>query len=201
MEKYMSRKENCVLRIFEKEPPHIVEPRETIFLSGEKASYIYFVVRGCVQLTRNAAVGDMATLRVAESGELFAEGALFSDRYNCNASVDQVSEIRRIAKAELIQHIRNRPALTLALLAHTTDQLHRARALVELRNIRSAEARIVQHLRLSLSPGSNEVIFRRPLLKVASDLGLTHEVYYRCLAKLARDGRIARQGRRIRLLV
>ncbi|MHB8456052.1 MAG: Crp/Fnr family transcriptional regulator [Acidiferrobacterales bacterium] len=189
-----------MLSIFEKEPSHIVGPSETIFLQGEKASHVYFIVCGGIRLTRTLSSGNTAILRVVDAGELFAEGALFSDRYSCDASVDLPSEIKRIAKAKLIQRLQNDPKLALDLLDHTTYQLHRAHTLVELRNIRSAEERVVQHLRLSLSPGKDEVVFRRPLLQVASDLGLTHEAYYRCLAKLAGDGRIARRGRHIRLL-
>jgi predicted transcriptional regulator len=81
-----------------------------------------------------------------------------------------------------------------------TPELHRARALVELRAIRSAEERVLHHLLLSLPPDAKEVEFQQSLMQVASELGLTHEVYYRALAKLARNGIIKRESRRIRLL-
>jgi hypothetical protein len=69
----------------------------------------------------------------------------------------------------------------------------------ELRNVRSANDRVLQHLHLSAS--KNEVVvFDRPLLEVAEDLGLTHEAYYRALAALARAGEIKRMGRKIRLI-
>jgi len=44
------------------------------------------------------------------------------------------------------------------------------------------------------------VVFDRPLLAVAEDLGLTHEAYYRALAALARLGAIERMGRPIHLI-
>jgi hypothetical protein len=68
-----------------------------------------------------------------------------------------------------------------------------------LRNIRSADDRVLQHLYLSASKGG-AVVFDRPLLEVAEDLGLTHEAYYRALAMLARTGAIKRIGRTIRLI-
>jgi hypothetical protein len=42
---------------------------------------------------------------------------------------------------------------------------------------------------LHLSASSRgEVVFDRPLLEVAEDLGLTHEAHYRALAVLAQAG-------------
>jgi CRP-like cAMP-binding protein len=69
----------------------------------------------------------------------------------------------------------------------------------ELRNIRSANDRVLHHLHLSASK-DGAVVFDRPLLEVAEDLGLTHEAYYRTLAGLARAGAIERRGRKIRLI-
>jgi CRP/FNR family transcriptional regulator, dissimilatory nitrate respiration regulator len=69
----------------------------------------------------------------------------------------------------------------------------------ELRNIRSADDRVLQHLHLSVSK-DGAVVFDRPLLEVAEDLGLTHEAYYRALATLTRAGAIKRVGRTIRLM-
>jgi hypothetical protein len=55
------------------------------------------------------------------------------------------------------------------------------------------------HLRLSASKDA-AVVFDRPMLEVAEDLGLTHEAYYRALATLAHAGAIKRMGRTIRLI-
>jgi CRP-like cAMP-binding protein len=87
----------------------------------------------------------------------------------------------------------------LALLEQVTRSLHHARAMRELRNIRSANDRVLHHLYLSASK-DGAVVFDRPLLEVAEDLGLTHEAYYRALAALARAGEIKRIGRKIRLI-
>jgi CRP-like cAMP-binding protein len=167
----MQSDNHCLLSIFEKQPARRVDSQETIFLQNAKAHHLYLVDSGRIHLKRNNVSGDVVTLRVVETGELFAEGALFAARYNCDASAIQISVVRKIDKAKLIQRIQNEPTLALGFLTHVTRQLHRARALIELRNIRSAETRIMEHLRLSLSPNSNEVIFHRPLLQIASDLG------------------------------
>lgn len=189
-----------LLSLFEWQPPRVIEARETLFRQGTPASDLYVVDRGRVRLLRHTATGHALTLHVSEGGELFAEGALFSDVYQCDAIADEESSVRSLRKTELIRQLSLSPALSLELLERVTHQLRRARALVELRAIRSAEERVLHHLLLSLPPHAHEVKFRRPLAEVATELGLTHEAYYRCLAKLARNGFIERQGRRIRLL-
>jgi CRP/FNR family transcriptional regulator, dissimilatory nitrate respiration regulator len=188
-----------LLLLFEHQPPRVVKAREALFLQGTPARDLYVVDRGRVRLLRHTATGHALTLHVAQGGELFAEGALFSETYHCDAIADEESSVRSLGKTQLIRHLSKSPALSLELLERVTHQLHRARALVELRAIRSAEERVLHHLLLSLPSGAREVVFRRPLTEVATEVGLTHEAYYRCLAKLTRNGSIERQGRRIRL--
>jgi len=61
--------------------------------------------------------------------------------------------------------------------------------------------RVLQHLRLSLPVGRDTVAFTRPLTRVAAEIGLRHEAYYRCLASLTERGAIERNGRSIRVLL
>ena len=189
-----------LLLLFEYRPPRVIKAREALFRQGTPARDLFLMDRGRVRLLRHTAAGHALTLHVAQGGELFAEGALFSKVYQCDAIADEDSSVRSLGKTELIRHLSNSPALSLELLERVTQQLHRARSLVELRAIRSAEERVLHHLLLSLPPGAREVEFPRPLTEVATELGLTHEAYYRSLTKLARNGSIERQGRRIRLL-
>lgn len=175
-------------------------PGEALFRQGTPAKHLFFVNAGRVRLLRHSAAGHTMSLHAASSGDLFAEGALFSEIYHCDAIADIPSEIIFLHKENLRLQLQADPALAMLFLERVTQQLHRARALAELRNIRSAEARTLQHLRMLLSPNQTQVRFERPLTQVATELGLTHEAYYRCLAKLARDGLIERDGRVIRLL-
>jgi CRP-like cAMP-binding protein len=138
------------------------------------------------------------TIHTGRAGELFAEGALFSDAYQCDAVAAEPAEVRACGKAELLAAIGESPSTIIALLEKVTHLLHHARAMRELRNVRSADHRAMQHLHLASKGGV--VVFDRPLREVADDLGLTHEAYYRSLAALARAGRIKRTGRIITLI-
>jgi CRP-like cAMP-binding protein len=175
-------------------------PGEALFRQGTAATHLFFIHTGRVRLLRHTAMGHTMSLHLASSGELFAEGSLFSDVYHCDAIADIASEIIFLHKENLRLQLQADPALAMLFLERVTQQLHRARALAELRNIRSAEARTLQHLRMLLAPRETQIHFERPLTQVATELGLSQEAYYRCLAKLARDGLIERDGRTIRLL-
>jgi CRP-like cAMP-binding protein len=63
---------------------------------------------------------------------------------------------------------------------------------LELRSLRSARERILQFIQISAPDGSGKVKLDRTLKNVASDLGLTHETFYRTLADLIAEGVIAR---------
>jgi CRP-like cAMP-binding protein len=178
----------------------LLAPGEALFRQGTATQHLFFVRAGRIRLVRHTAAGHSMSLHVASSGELFAEGALFSDAYHCDAVADIASEVIFLHKQGLRTRLQTDAALAMLFLERVTQQLHRARALAELRNIRSAETRTLQHLRLLLTPHQTCVRFQLPLTQVATELGLTHEAYYRCLAKLARDGLIERDGRNIRLL-
>ena len=189
----------CLERLFGLRPIRNLARDEPLFRQGERASAVFLIVRGRLRMVRNLASGDRVTIHTGRTGELFAEGALFSDVYQCDAIAAESSRVRACGKAEMLAALGDTPSTTLALLEQVTHLLHHARAMRELRNIRSADDRVLQHLHLSASK-DGAVVFDRPLLEVAEDLGLTHEAYYRALATLTRAGAIERKGRKIRLI-
>jgi CRP-like cAMP-binding protein len=175
---------------------------ETLFRQGDRATAIFLIVRGRLRMIRRLATGAQVTIHTGRAGEMFAEGALFSELYQCDAIAAEATQVRMCAKADVLASARRSPTIMLALLERMARQLHHARAMRELRNIRSAEERTLQHLLLSLPQGDTRdvVVLDRPLMEIADDLGLTHEAYYRALAALALRGRIERKGRAIHLL-
>jgi CRP-like cAMP-binding protein len=185
-------------RLFGRRPVRTLARGEPLFRQGEPATAVFLIGRGRLRMIRHLASGDRITIHTGRTGELFAEGSLFSHVYQCDAIAAAPTRVRTCGKAEMLAAIGDSPSTMLALLEQVTRSLHHARAMRELRNIRSADDRVLQHLHLSVSK-DGAVAFDRPLLEVAEDLGLTHEVYYRSLAALARAGKIKRMGRKIRL--
>jgi CRP-like cAMP-binding protein len=187
--------------MFGRGPVRTLARGETLFRQGDPAAAVFLIIRGRLRMIRHLASGSSVTIHTGRARELFAEGALFSDMYQCDAVAAEPARVRTCAKVELLAALGKSPSTTLALLERVTHLLHHARAMLELRNVRSAEERVLQHLRLSLPrDGSGDtVIFDRALREVAQDLGLSHEAYYRALAALAHAGAIERVGRRIRV--
>jgi CRP-like cAMP-binding protein len=184
--------------LFRLRPMRNLARDEPLFRQGEPAGAVFLIARGRLRMVRNLASGDRITIHTGRTGELFAEGSLFSKVYQCDAIAAEPTRVRACGKAEMLAAIRDSPPTMLALLEQVTHSLHHARAMRELRNIRSAKDRVLRHLYLSASK-DGAVVFDRPLLEVAEDLGLTHEAYYRALATMARAGEIKRIGRKIRL--
>lgn len=173
-------------------------PGEALFRQGDPAGSVFLIEQGGLRMVRHLASGEAVTISKGRAGELFAEGALFSAAYHCDALASEPTVVAACAKGDMLAAIQASPGLGLKLLRRVTQQLHAARTLLELRNVRSAEERVLQHLRLH-ADGLGAATFSRPLLENAADLGLTQEAYYRALAALAQAGTIAREGRRIRL--
>jgi CRP/FNR family transcriptional regulator, dissimilatory nitrate respiration regulator len=186
-------------RLFGLRPMRKLARDEPLFRQGDPATAVFLISRGRLRMIRHLASGDRITIHTGRSGELFAEGSLFSDVYQCDAIAAEPTRVRACGKAEMLTAIDGSPSTMLALLEQVTRSLHHARAMRELRNIRSANDRVLHHLYLSASK-DGAVVFDRPLLEVAEDLGLTHEAYYRAPAALARAGAIKRMGRKIRLI-
>lgn len=56
-----------------------------LFRQGVKTTAMYYLQRGTITLSRWSANGDEIIIHTAHDGESFAEAALFSDHYHCDA--------------------------------------------------------------------------------------------------------------------
>jgi len=173
---------------------------QVLFYQGDVTFAIFAVRRGQVRLVRHLVDGSTVPLYVAHDGETFSEAALFSQVYHCDAIADVDSEIEIHPKDALSQALDENPQAARTFMAHLARQIIALRSRLEIRNIRSAEDRVMQFLQLAVNETDRAVTFARPLKDIAGDIGLTHESFYRTLAKLETSGKIARAGRTITLL-
>lgn len=63
-----------------------------------------------------------------------------------------------------------------------------------------ARDRIRHYLAANVGPDGRSVMPKGTLKDIAADLGLTHEAFYRTLAKMQKDGEIKRLKGKIQLL-
>lgn len=168
------------------------EPGESLFQQGDKTFAIFQVEEGRVRLIRHAVDNHPVVLHTAKTGDLFAEAALFSGTYQCDAVAAVASRVRVYPKRQMLVALRSDPALGERFMAVLAHQIHTLRARLEERNIRSARERLLHHLALAAGPDDRTITLDGTLMDLASEIGLTHEVLYRTLADLEKDGVVSR---------
>lgn len=165
---------------------------EFLFRQGDRANAIFNVDRGRMRLVRHTIDNHPVTLHTARAGDLFAEAALFADRYHCDAVAATAASVRVFPKRALLAAFRGDPALSERFMATLAHQVHALRSRLEGRNIRSARERVLNHLILAADARSRTVRLDGTLIDLASEIGLSHEALYRTLATLETDGLITR---------
>jgi CRP-like cAMP-binding protein len=153
---------------------------------------MFLIETGRVRLARVLADGALLILYVAQAGESFAEASLSAAHYHCDAVAETDATLLALPKADLLSALAADPAECLALALALAGQVRDLRAKLELRNIRSATARVLAWLRLHASGDSLSVSMNRSWTQVADELGLTREAMYRALATLERQKQISR---------
>jgi CRP/FNR family transcriptional regulator, dissimilatory nitrate respiration regulator len=169
-----------------------IEAGGTLFRQGDKAVGFFEVERGHVRLIRHTVDGRPVILHSARKGDLFAEAALFSAAYQCDAVAVLASRVRVYPKRPLLAVFRMDPAVAENFIAVLAHEIHVLRARLEERNIRSARDRLLHHLALAAGRDGRTVTLDGTLMDLALEIGLAHEVLYRTLAALEKDGAIRR---------
>ncbi len=165
---------------------------EALFRQGDRAVGIFMVEQGRLRLIRHAVDHREVVLHTARPGDLFAEAALFSDAYHCDAVAVVATRVRFYPKRELLAAFRSDPARAERFMAVLAHQVQMLRARLEERNIRSARARILHHLALAAGPDGRTVALDGTIMELAAELGLSHEALYRTLAELEKEGMVSR---------
>ena len=172
---------------------------EFLFAQGADVENMYFLQSGGIRLLRHTPEGDKVILHTASAGELIAEASLFSDHYHCSAITDYPSRVYSLPRRQLLHTLSTRAKLSLQVLKTLSQQIRDLRGLLEIRNIRSAEQRILAYLRSRADPGGR-VALTLSLRDTAYKLGLAHETLYRALRKLENHGLIERPQARTVIL-
>lgn len=163
---------------------------ETLFRAGDPAQALFHVEQGRIRLTQAG-----ITLHMAEASQPFAEIALFSDTYPCDAKAETASQVLAFPKTAVLLLLKAHPDLNLAFSAYLARQLQHLRSTVELMRLKGARARVLTYL-TQAGAAEGAVTLDQPLTVVASGIGLTREALYRTLGKLEREGVLRRDGPR-----
>lgn len=169
---------------------------DILFRRGADTTAIYRLASGRLRLVRTTVEGSEVPVHTARAGELFAEAALFSPVYHCDAVALKDSVVLAYPKPAVLEKFTADPAAMMAFAADMASRLQGLRTQLEIRHVRSAHERILQALRLRVDRGGCWAV-EGTLMQFAEELGLTHEAMYRALAKLEGEGKITRQEGRL----
>ena len=162
------------------------------FRQGDSVVGIFEVEQGSVRLVRNTEDDREVILHTARPGELFAEAALFSSHYHCDAIAATAARVRLYPKPALLNALRRDPPLAERFMALLARQVQALRAALTQRNIRSAPRRLLAHLSLKVEADRKTIRLGGSLKDLAAEIGLTHEALYRALARLESEGALSR---------
>ena len=169
-----------------------LESGEILFHQGSKATAVYRVETGRIRLVRHLEDGTSVALHVARTGETFAEASMFATTYHCDAVADVATEVIAVPKAKIATILATDAQSALALVQHLALQVRDLRARLEMRNVRSASARVLAWLRHRASGTPPTIELDQTWTEIATEIGLTREATYRALAALQRDRVISR---------
>ncbi len=178
--------------------PRRLARREYAFRQGERARAVFFVLEGEVQLCRVGRRGERLILHRARPGEYFAEAALWSERYHCDAVAARPVRLLAIPAAKFREALRRDAELAERWIALLSRQLQGARARAERAALTGAEERIRHYLATHGAGPGGAVELRGSLKDLAAELGLAHETLYRTLARMQKAGSIERAGKCLR---
>ena len=182
-----------------KDQVRLLEAGQALFRQGDAATAIFRLESGRINLLRHTEDGASVVIHVARPGETFAEAALFSDAYHCDAIAQASSCVVVMRKQDMLSDAQRDPQVLLRLARVLAGQVRELRARLEIRNIRAADQRLLAWLRLKASGNPPCVELDRTWTQIADEIGLTREAAYRALSKMRQAGRIKIEGRQVSL--
>jgi len=168
-----------------------LEPGQSLFRQGDAAAAFFIVITGWVKLYRITPAGDETVLHVLTKGESFAEAVAFvGGRYPATASAATDARVVVIPAHHVINCVREMPDVALAMIASTSQHLHRLVQRVEQLSAQSGLQRVAEFL-AGLCPnmdGSCTISLPYDKTLIAGRLGLKPESLSRVFAKLRSVG-------------
>ena len=165
---------------------------ESLFRQGDQTYGIFAIEDGRVQMMRYDSHGRPLVLFTAAKDELFAEAALFSETYHCDAIAVTETTVRIYPKSTLLSLLERDPTVARKFIALLAREVMSLRTRCEVLNIRSASERVLRYLAIAVGPDGRTVQLSGTLKEMAGELGIAHEVLYRTLADLEAQGLIER---------
>ena len=187
--------------------PQRFEKKRAVFREGDRALGFYVVSTGSVKVFKLSEEGKEQILHIVLPGQSFAEAAVFEGgTFPAHAEALADSDLVFLPKNEFVGLLEKYPRIALRMMASLSKWLKRMTDLVESLALRDVEARLVPYLSeemkgRGIAPKDGTVLDLKVGKNIlASHLGTVPETFSRTLKKLQEEGKIAVEGRKIRIL-
>lgn len=160
---------------------------ETVFRQGDPANAFFIVVDGFVKLYRITLAGEEAVIYLFSKGDSFAEAVAFTGQpFPATAETVSKARIVRIPASHVVACIRAMPEIALAMIASTSQHLHRLLLEVEQLKAQTGVQRVAEFLAslAGVDHGEHTIALPYDKVLIAGRLGLKPESLSRAFAKL-----------------
>jgi CRP/FNR family transcriptional regulator, dissimilatory nitrate respiration regulator len=172
---------------------------ESLFIPGDKVAYFYFVQAGELAAMRCMPNGAEAVMLTARAGEFFGEASLFLTHYTCTARAMTPCILAGISLARFSEALESVPGFAYSFTRILAMTLRRQCSRMERLRLKSATDRVLHYLTCETDE-TGWADIGCTVQKWAAELGLEPETLYRVLSQLEKDGMLARDHHRFRLL-
>ncbi|MGJ4952166.1 Crp/Fnr family transcriptional regulator [Bradyrhizobium sp. HKCCYLS20291] len=164
---------------------------KTLFRQGEPAIAVFVILSGWVKLYRVTPTGDEAVLNVLTHDDCLADAVTFAGGIHAaSAGVVSAARILFIPADHVVHCVRQTPALAVAMMTASAQQLQSLSQRVEQLTVFSATQRVADFI-AALAPcvnGACTIALPYDKSLIAGYLGLKPESLSRVFAKLRRIG-------------
>jgi CRP/FNR family transcriptional regulator, dissimilatory nitrate respiration regulator len=179
------------------------EKGQELFSEGDIAKGFYLVVSGKIKIYKLSMEGKEQILHIFGGGEIFGEVPVFAGgSYPANAEAIEPSQAMLFPRTSFIELIGREPAIAVNLLGILSQRLRRFTHMIEDLSLKEVPGRLAAYLMyLGERSGSRQTLeLEITKAQLASLLGTIPETLSRILAKMAQQGIISVEGRKIGVL-
>lgn len=162
-----------------------LSPGETLFLTNQPVTDIFYVRSGLMHLQRNTTHGALMILQNARAGSVLAEAAAYSTRYHCDAVAAEETVVAALPKARFLSALAQERTIAEAWSTMLARGIQAARLRAEIRSL----PKVAERLDAWLGEG-NSLPEKGRWQDVAAELGVTREAFYRELSRRRAEGRL-----------
>jgi CRP/FNR family transcriptional regulator len=176
---------------------------EIVFSDGQEANGFYVPMRGRIKIFKLSPEGKEQVLHIMGFQEPFGEAAVFSGgRFPAYAQALEESLLIFFPASAFVDLTRHDPTLAMNMLALLSRRLKEFAGLVEQLSLKEVPGRLASYLIYESDRAAGAALIELDIPKtlLANVLGTIPETVSRVLGKMASEGIIEVEGRRIRLL-